>query len=184
MAADSLSRHDRRLRGAVAQLAHRPMADIEAVWHALTDDERAQLGPLLADAAAALSSVALELVAAPPTEPPDGQADAPHEDGIPAVLARLAGHWPDALLMRAVRSFGSQQVDAFLAQVPVDRRETLSRQPATPPLTSRAHEALMQRARQAADTLSAPAPTEDTVADTARTTWARRLVRSFRKGRA
>ncbi|MGU7783220.1 hypothetical protein [Burkholderia sp. PU8-34] len=183
MAADTPSRCERRLRSAVAELAHRPVADIEAVWHALTEEERTQLGPLLAEAASALSETPLAFVSAPQTATPIGHGDASHSDDAPALLARLAGHWPDVLLIRAVRPFGNAHLDSFLSRVPADRRATLSQQPASPPITPQAHEALMQAARHDAHTLPAPASIDDQLADTARMTWTQRQLRTIRGGR-
>lgn len=184
MATDIRSQFERRLRLAVADLANRSVTDIEAVWRALTEDERTRLAPLLADAASARADAPLDFVATLRAQTPSSRDDGSGDEGMPAMLARLVGHWPDTLLIQALRQFGDEHRRAFLSLLPEDRRATLSRHPSSPTITTHAHDALIRAARCAAASLPPPEPAGGDPVAPIRPTWRQRFSRSLRTGRS
>ncbi|MBR8210774.1 hypothetical protein KDW61_19090 [Burkholderia cenocepacia] len=170
------ARIDRRLRGLVADLAHRPADDIEAVWHALSDAERKQLRPLLKDAASLgpgeAGGFATVLSAAPSQDESHGSAD----HAVPAI-GRLAGHWPDALLAQLAGCFDDAQRTRLFADHPAWRRHVVA------PLPPRARAALLRAADEAIRALP-PAVEADATSRRPSSSWTRRLLDGLRGRRA
>ncbi|KVT06119.1 hypothetical protein WT97_10900 [Burkholderia sp. MSMB1459WGS] len=168
------ARIDRRLRGLVADLAHRPADDIEAVWHALSDAERKQLRPLLKDAASLgqgePGGLATVLSDAPLQD--DGEGSPNHAPAI----ERLAGHWPDALLAQLAGSVDDAQRTRLFADHPAWRRHTVA------PLAPRARDALLRAADEAIRALP-PAVEVDTTSQRPPSSWRRRLLDGLRRRR-
>ncbi|HDR9258771.1 TPA: hypothetical protein QDB21_004769 [Burkholderia vietnamiensis] len=170
------ARIDRRLRGLVTDLTHRPADDIEAIWHALSDAERKQLRPLLKDAASLgpgeSDAFATVLSVAPPQ---DDDRGAPHHDA-PAI-GRLAGHWPDALLAQLVGCFDDAQRTRLFADHPAWQRRAVA------PLAPHARDALLRAAGEAIRALptavEAAAPSQHRPSS-----WRRRLLDGLRRRRA
>ncbi|WP_186209008.1 hypothetical protein [Burkholderia gladioli] len=169
----------------VAELASRDAGDIEAVWHALSEAERAQLRPLLVDAAA-LQPVAPEAFASMllPAASHEAPADRPQAHTIaeaPLSIGRLAGRWPDPLLGRLAGCLDEPARARCLAAHPTWRAH------AEVALTSRAREALLEAAGDAIRALpdnlrdAASAPTT-TPREPVR--WTRRLRDALRGRRA
>ncbi|AJK45901.1 hypothetical protein [Burkholderia plantarii] len=190
MKTNSIAPADRRLRGLVADLANRGAEDIEAVWHALSASERAQLRPLLVDAAAlrpvapdTFESMLLPAPASAEVRQDPGLRDAVDAPMLP--IGRLAGHWPDALLARLAGCLDEAQRERCLAVHPQWRLR------AAAPLAPRAREALLKAARDAVEALPdnlrdgpAPAASATKTPAPAPRSWARRLLVSLRGGRA
>lgn len=191
MKTKSIAPADRRLRGLVADLANRSAEDIEAVWHALSPSERAQLRPLLVDAAAlhpvapdTFESMLLPAPAAAEVRQAPGLRDTA-DDAPMLPIGRLAGHWPDALLARLAGCLDEPQRERCLAVHPQWRLR------AAAPLTPRAREALLKAARDAIEALpdnlregTAPAASAAKAPAPAPRSWAQRLLGSLRSARA
>lgn len=171
---------ERRLRSAVSALAGRSVSDIEAVWNALSDDEREQLRPLLAEAASTVSGTALDFMSAAPTPLPASAEDA-QSDALAPALARLVDHWPDALVVRALEQLDDTQHAHFLALLPAVRHPAFLRRPPQVALTSHARAALMNAVRHDANAIPAADQQASGVA-TAPLTWRQRFFQRLRKG--
>ena len=174
---DTGSRASRRLRGAVADLARRSADDIEAIWYALSESEREQLRPLLADASSILSPDPGNIVPVLRTSAPDDDPD-----DTASHLARLAGHWPDELVALAIQHADESTRARCLDALPDARRTTLSRIPARATLTPRAQAALLSAVRRDASALPKTHATCDTTHPTP-ATWRHRLCRILRRRR-
>ncbi|KVT75668.1 hypothetical protein [Burkholderia territorii] len=168
------ARIDRRLRGLVADLAHRPADDIEAVWHALSDAERKQLRPLLKDAASlgpGESGGFATVLSATPSQG-DGHGSPDHAPAI----GRLAGYWPDALLAQVAGCADAEQRTRLFADHPAWRRHTVA------PLAPRARDALLRAADEAIRALP-PTVEVDATSQRPSSSWGRRLLDGLRRRR-
>ena len=174
---DTGSRHARRLRSAVADLARRSTDDIEAIWHALSEVEREQLRPLLADASSVLSTAPENMASVLRAPVPDDESEI-----IASHLARVAGHWPDELVALAIRQTDETTRAKCLDALPDELRATLSRIPDRTVLTPRARDALLSAVRRDASALPVTGTTRDATRPMPKT-WRLRLRRMLRRGR-
>lgn len=175
-ARDTAAYPDRRLRGAVADLARRSADDIEAIWYVLSEAEREQLRPLLADASSILSRDAEQVASVLHMSVPDGGSN-----NLASDLVRLARYWPDELVALAIRHADETTREKCVEALPDEHRVTLSRIPARTTLTPHARDALLNAVRRDASTL----PTVHATSDTKHpipTTWRHRLRRMLRPG--
>ncbi|WP_155635607.1 hypothetical protein [Burkholderia cepacia] len=170
------ARIDRRLRGLVADLAHRPADDIEAVWHALSDAERKQLRPLLKDAASLGPSESGGFATVLSVVPSQDDGHGSPDHAAPAI-GRLAGHWPDALLAQLVGCFDDAQRTRLFADHPAWRRHAVA------PLAPRARAALLRAADEAIRALP-PAVEVASTSQRPPSSWRLRLLDGLRRRRA
>lgn len=178
MAASTSSQ--RRLRGVVADLASRSASDIEAVWHALSEQEREQLRPLLAEAASTISGTPFDVASTLQASPSGTSDEVVPQETAASSLARLVDHWPDFLLLRAIEQLNETQRSRCLAFMPAGRLEALSRHQAQVAITPRAREALLSAACHDANALPALSHEAPRTAPPP-LTWRQRLLQSLRK---
>jgi|GEM_PF-1661908 len=172
---------ERSLRSAVADLARLSADDIEAIWYALSDAERQQLHPLLANATAVLSRDPRLAAAVLHESRRDASSPAGESSRLSSHLARLAGHWPDELVALAIRHADDASRSECLAAMSDTRQVTLAGLSGRATLTARARDALLHAVRHDADLLP-PTDTDDGANSPASDTWRRRLRRRFRRG--
>jgi len=178
MAARETAVHpDRRLRGAVADLARRSADDIEAIWYALSEAEREQLRPLLTDASSILSPDSGQVASVLRASAPDGGPD-----DLASDLARLAGHWPDELVTLAIQQADETTRAKCLGALSDTLRTTLDRIPARDTLTPHARDALLSAVRRDASVLPAVNAAGDAMRPMPKS-WRHRLCRMLRRGR-
>jgi hypothetical protein len=115
----------RRLRRAVVDLSQCAIEDIEAIWNALTESERAQLGPLLAEtpymSGSNLSALEIEGTSGAQTITND------EDCSYTALrLARLAAALPTELGSRFLSCIDHKTRDAVMEALPADQRPLLA----------------------------------------------------------
>lgn len=172
---------DRGLRSAVADLARLSADDIEAIWYALSEAEREQLHPMLADAAALLSRDPRRVAAVLHASRRDAPAPGDKPSRLSSHLARLAGHWPDELVALAIRQADDASRSECLSAMSESQQATLSGLSCQTTLTARARDALLHAVRRDAGLLPSPG-TDDGANPPAPDTWRRRLHQRFRQG--
>jgi hypothetical protein len=156
--------HERRLRRAVADLSELAIEDIEAIWSALSQDERARLRPLLADAArVAPGNLAATLTQSTTDDSTAMCAEgrAPEDALLNASrLARLAGTMPNELLSRLMTCVSAPTREAVIAALPSERRAMLAPHGRAYDITEHARAALQSAALAASARLADVAPDE------------------------
>ncbi|MGF6805623.1 hypothetical protein OKW30_000749 [Paraburkholderia sp. Clong3] len=141
---------ERRLRRAVADLSGLAIDDIEAIWSALSHDERARLRPLLADAARVAPGNLVAAMTAPATDDrvaiaSDGHS--PEDARLSASrLARFAETLPHELLCRLMSCVNAPTREAVIIALPPERRAMLAPHGRAYDITERARTALQAAA--------------------------------------
>lgn len=179
MAASAAS--ERYLRSAISALAGQSPNDIEAIWGALSDEERDQLRPLLAEAASVVFGTTLSFISTSATPTLESDNDTGNISIVPA-LVQLVGHWPDALVTRALEQLDDAQGAHFFALLPVERHPAFLSRPPRRILTSRARTALLNAVRHDANAIPAVNDEVPSVPD-APPTWRNRFFRRLRIGK-
>ncbi|RZF29082.1 hypothetical protein EVC45_14830 [Paraburkholderia sp. UYCP14C] len=137
---------ERRLRRVVADLSELAIDDIEAIWSALSQQERARLRPLLADAARVAPGNLVVAITEPATDDStaiSGEREAPEDTQLAASqLERLAVTLPNELLCRLMSCVSASTREAVIAALPPERRAVLMPHGLAYDITERARAAL------------------------------------------
>ncbi|CAD6549071.1 hypothetical protein [Paraburkholderia metrosideri] len=146
-APDNDASRERQLRRTVAELSECAIDDIEAIWGALSHDERDQLRPLLAEAARVTPG---NLTAAGFADMETSQSGKlTSDDNGPAFAQRITGlaeSLPNEVLSRLIFSLDDCARDAVIDALPAERRALLVRDGHTWRITERARAALRDAA--------------------------------------
>lgn len=152
-AAELNSSRERRLRRTVAELGECSIDDIEAIWGALSTVERAQLRPLLADAARVTPGNLEAFRNSTSALPKDGMTGNDDHSGVEEPLARLGELLPGELMRRLLFCVDDPQRERIEEALPVERRALLTPGSRVYAITPRASMALREAALEGASRL-------------------------------
>ena len=140
---------ERRLRRTVTELSECTIDDIEAIWSALSHDEREQLRPLLTDAARVtpgnLAAAGFADTLMSPSGEIAGDGNSPQftQPRFIQHVARLGESLPDELLARLIFSLDDRTRNVVIEALPAERRALLVREGHASRITERARIALL-----------------------------------------
>ncbi|MDR6411312.1 hypothetical protein [Paraburkholderia terricola] len=133
---------ERRLRRTVAELGSYPIEDVEAIWDALSPDEREQLRPLLAEAARVAPGSVNALGIAEAANRPETATSAEISAETATRVARLSKTLPNGLMARILFCVDGSARERIVPALAADQRALLAPTGHTYEITPRARAAL------------------------------------------